>query len=369
MSKRIGIKIFISLILICITSMKSYGITEPIKDSKEIIDAKKEIPAEITIEKNIFNRTFEKEFDKGPIKDIKLIAGHIGYYLLTRENGAGTTHNEIDNNLPLFGLNGHFNDGTKYQFTWLPWYKIKNYEAQRHRIFQYFVQKQIGEHHKLTLGQDRTPVGMEGSTSMFVLPTGRRSLIAKKYNNITAIGVKVDGNWDHFEYKAGVFDSGRMLKNNFDEAPEFAVLAFFKPIKNNEKYGKFKIGGGYNFGKLDYEYDVLTFYSRYDYKKWHTDFEYNYADGYNSYVNSPDKSYGYYTSLYYDITKKLQVFTRIQALDPKKAVAGDKIRQLETGFNYFLRGEKLRFTASYVHTNNQTSADGNQLYFSTQLML
>lgn len=350
------------------SSLNAYGIVDT-PPKAPLADAKKQPEAiEIKVEQNIFNRTFEKKFDTGPIKDIKLIGGTIGWYLLNRVNGSHDVKEKIDNNLPLFGTNGHFRDGTKFQFTWLPWYKIKNYEKQRHRIWQYFVQKELNEHVKITVGQDRVPTGVEGSLSMFSLPTGRRALIAKQYNNVCAIGVRFDGKWDNFEYKAGLFDTGRQLKNTFKEPPEFAGLAFFKPIKNTDKYGNLKIGGGYSTGKLQHNYAVYTFYTAYDYKKWHMDYEYNYADGYNAYVNTSDKSYGWYNTLAYKLNKKVHLFTRYQGLDPNKEVQSDHKRMYEAGVNYYMRGKKLRLTASYGHVNSRSGADSNQLFVSTQVM-
>ena len=325
-------------------------------------------PVSIQVEQNIFNRNFEKTFDEGIIKDASLILGHDAMFNGFVPN-AGHAHNTINNQVSLYGVKGHFRDGTIYNFSFAPFYDYPQYSNFEHRLFEYYVKRPIDKHHQLTVGQQRVPTTLDGCSSIFRLSTGRRSQFGNKYNNITSIGAKVSGDWDRVEYQAGVFDTGRFLKDTFNSAPEFASLVSFKPIRNTQKYGKLKTGGSYTVGQRETSYSVYSGHAIYDYKKAHVDFEYAYANGYNGRFLSAAKSYGYYSTFMYDITPKVKAFYRFDTLNTNKSLAGKTTTEYTFGMHYYIKGNKARFTLSYIYANNQSTPDSNRFFSMLELLL
>ncbi|MEI8377061.1 MAG: hypothetical protein WCF95_00830 [bacterium] len=336
------------------------------------IEATKKQPdvVKLQIEENIFNKNFEKKFDTGVLRDIKMVGGQdIIYTFLKQSNGI--SHNVSDSEIGLWGVQGHFRDkaNTMFNFTMVPYMDIPNYEGQAHRLFEYYIRRPIDEHQTITVGQQRTPNTVEGSRSIFGLPVGRRAQFGGKYSNITSVGVQAAGSWDRIEYRAGIFDTGRFLKNAFETAPEYAALVSFKPIKNTQKYGKLKVGGSYNAGQREYSYNVSGVHLGYDYKKYHFDSEYAYANGYSGRSISNAKSYGYHTTLIYDLTPKVQAFCRLDTLNANTALRGQVCTEYTAGMHYYLKGKKARLTLSYIFTNNDVKPDSNRLFTMLELLL
>lgn len=338
------------------------------EEKPPLIEIKKE-PLELKAEENIFGRTeFKKTFDTGIVKDVKLIGNHdLIYQGFIQSNGV--SHNLIDDRTSLWGFQGHFRDGTIYNFTMVPFLNSPGYPDFQNRLFEYYLKKNVGKHHSITVGQQRTPNTFDGCRSSFGLPIGRRSQLGSTYNNIVAIGSKVTGDWDWVEYNAGVFDTGRFLQNTFDSAPEFDGLISFKPIKNTEKYGKLKVGGGYSGGKRETSYGVYSGHILYDYKKAHMDFEYAYANGYNGRTITANKSDSFYTTFIYKLTPKIEPFCRFDTFNANTALAGQRNTEYTFGMHYYLKGRKTRLTLSYIYANHETKPDSNKLFTMFEVLL
>lgn len=343
-----------------------------LKSEESLLQKTKKEPevVKLQIEENIFNKKFEKKFDTGVIKDIKLIGKQQFIYTGIKQSN-GISHAVSDNEIGLWGFEGHLRDkaNTFFLFDMLPYSDTPKYESQAHRLFEFYIKRPVDQHHSITLGQQRTPNTFEGSISAFNSPTGRRSQFASKYSNITSIGAKVSGDWDRVEYHLGVFDTGRFLKDAFEAPPEFAGLVSLKPIKNTKKYGKLKVGGSYNGGKRDYSYNVSSVHLLYDYKKYHFNSEYAYANGYSGHSISNAKSYGYQTTFLYDITSKIQSFCRLDTLNANTALNGQISTEYTAGIHYYLKGKKARLTLSYIHNNNDIKPDSNRLFSMLELLL
>ena len=339
------------------------------------LSQKKESPKFIRITpentgvENIFGKTeFKKTFKTGIVKDVALTGGHnFSYYGIRRSNG--TSSNLVNNEISLIGIEGHFRDGSYYKITSLPLHYDKGYPKAQNKLFEYYIEKNISEHQSITVGQQRTPNTLNGSASIFRLPTGRRSQIASTYSNICTLGTKISGDWNNFEYQAGIFDSGRFLQNTFEGIPELATRITFKPIKNNEKYGKLKIGGSYSGGKRETSYNVYSGHIYYDYKKSHFDFEYAYANGYNGHYISSNKSDGFYTTFIYKLTPKIEPFCRYDTIDADKSLAGQRNTEYSLGLHYYLKGYKTRLTLSYIHANHESKNDSNKIYTMLEILL
>ncbi len=339
------------------------------EETPPLIDIKKE-PKEINLhaDDNIFNYDFKKTFKTGIIKDVKLVGGHDFAY-----NGFiqsdGVSHNLIDNRTSLWGIQGHLRDDTIYNFTMIPFMNATGYPDFQNRLFEYYLRKKVGKHHTVTVGQQRTPNTVEGCRSVFGLPVGRRAQLGNTYSNICSIGTRINGDWDYFEYDLGVFDTGRFLQSTFQSAPEFAGLISVKPIKNTAKYGKLRVGGGYNGGKRETSYGVYSTHLLYDYKKAHMDFEYAFANGYNGRSISSNKSDSFYTTFIYKLTPKIEPFCRIDTLNANTSISGQRNTEYTIGTHYYLKGRKARFTVSYIYANHESRPDSNKLFTMFEVLL
>lgn len=323
----------------------------------------------LQVEQNIFNLPTEKKFDKGIIKDIKFVGGQDVILQTLMERGQNT-HTMADGKIFLFGVSGHFRDeaNTLFNITFAPTLDVPRYGHLENMLFEAYIDRKINAHTNLRIGQQRTPNLVEGSRSVFGLPVGRRARFASTYSNITAIGAQVFGNYDYFEYRAGVFDSGRFMKYTFDDMPEVAGLITFKPIKNKDKYGTLRIGGSYDVGRRGTDYHVVGAHAGYDYKKFHFDSEIGYADGYNSRSISTNNSYGYHTTILYDIHPKVQGFCRLDYLNPNTALTKVSSNEYSAGLHYYLKGKKARLTLSYIFLDNQTGVNSNRIFSMLELL-
>lgn len=335
----------------------------PEEKPSELIQKEKSEAVKLQAEENIFNKNFQKTFETGIVKDVELI-GRQAFSFTGFRASNGNAHSLLDGQTADYGFQGHFRDGTSFKFIMAP------FKASPIWAAEYTLKKSIGKHHAMTIGQQRTPVGIEGSSSSFGLATGRRSQFANKYANIRAIGSKISGDYTRIEYDLSVFDTGRCGSNVFEGAPEFAGLVSIKPIKDTKKYGKLKVGGSYNVGKRDYSYNVYSAHLIYDHKKFHTLSEYSVANGYNGSNNSCAQSYGYYTTLMYDITPKIQAFCRMDAFNANTALRAQRNNEYTAGMHYYLKGKKARLTLSYIFANgDSTKLDSSKVFTALELLL
>lgn len=317
----------------------------------------------LQLEQNIFNLPVEKKFESGILRDIKLVGGQdvvLQHFMPTGQ----VPHTFVDGKIFLIGINGHFRDdaNTQFNLTIAPTLQVDGYSHLENMLFEYYLNRQINKHVSLRVGQQRTPNLVEGSRSVFGLPVGRRARFAGTYSNITAIGAQVFGNYDRYEYRAGVFDSGRFMKYTFDDMPEVAGMLTFKPIKNTQKYGQLRIGGSYDVGRRHTDYSVVGAHASYDYKKLHLDSEFGYADGYSGRTISTNKSFGYHVTALYDIHPKVQGFCRLDYLNPNTALTKVASNEYTIGMHYYLKGKKTRLTLSYIFLDNQTGPNSNRLF-------
>lgn len=345
------------------------------EDAQESLIRKEKVKypiVNLNVKENLlFGRSFEKKFETGIFKDVKLIGGNNLIYTALNTGTRGTL-NTATNEVFLFGLQGHIRDkhNTMFNVTYVPTLSANGFhKRQYNRLFEYYLRRNVGEHHTVTVGQQRTPNLVDGSRSIFCLPIGRRSMIGSTFSNITAIGAQVQGNFDKVDYRAGVFDTGRFLVHSFESAPEYAGLVSFKPIKNTEKYGKLKVGGSVNAGKREYSYNVMGAHLSYDYKRWHFDSEYAYANGYSARSISNKKADGYHLTMIYDVNPKIQAFCRVDTLNSNRAVSNKVATEYTAGMHYFLKGPNARLTLSYIHANYEWQRSSNRLFTMLELLV
>lgn len=184
------------------------------------------------------------------------------------------------------------------------------------------------------------------------------------------VGARVKGNYDYIEYDLGGYSSDVYFTSFFPGA-EFAGWASIKPLAklDSEKYGVLKLGGGITTGQRHGDYFVSGAYAGYERQKFSADFEWAKADGYNGARGfSSNKAEGFYTTLGYKITPKLQLVTRYDQFKPNVDLSVVK-REYSAGMNYFIKGQALKVMLNYIFCQNNTSKDSHRILLGTQVLL
>ncbi len=226
-------------------------------------------------------------------------------------------------------------------------------------------------HHRLWIGNTRPPVGMEGGYSPYVLPFISRSQISRNFGTVRKLGGRISGNYSLFDYDLGLYSSDTYFQNFFP-GTEFVGWVNFKPLgKTGGKYGKLTLGGGVQNGNRDCDYTVTGAYVGYEYKKWLLNFEWADANGYNGPIGySVDKhASGFYSTLAYRFTPKLQGLIRYDQFDPNKNIANNNRKEYVAGLNYFIKGQALKLMLNYVFCQNDSAKDSHRLMLGTQILL
>ena len=225
--------------------------------------------------------------------------------------------------------------------------------------------------HRVQVGYQRPGNGMEGKISAYQIPFLYRSQISRNFGTVRKIGARVIGDYSLIEYDIGGYSSDTYMKSFFPGA-EFDGWVNFKPLgKTNGKYGKLKIGGGIQGGKRHTDYFLTGAYVSYEYKKFMVDFEWANANGYNgSSGHVSDKhAGGFYTTVSYRLTPKVQLLARYDQFDPDRHVRHNSKREYSLGINYFIKGPGLRLIFNYIFCQNDAAKDSHRLMVGTQILL
>ena len=232
----------------------------------------------------------------------------------------------------------------------------------------YIVNESI-PHHEVMIGNSRNQVGVEGGMSTTYVPFVLRSQIARTFANTRAFGARVIGNYSLADYSFALNSSDRFFKEFFPGA-EFTGWVNLKPLgKTDGKYGKLVLGGGLNAGKRHENYTVSGAYIGYNYKNFMINAEYSIADGYNARFFSTDKAEGFYTTIGYKLTPKIQIVGRFDQFDPNRDMSGDLRREYSAGINYFVKGQGMRILLNYVFCDYQNMENSHRLILGTQFLL
>jgi len=247
--------------------------------------------------------------------------------------------------------------------------------SSRNVVQNLFADMYIGTnkvpHHRFWVGNTRPPVGMEGGYSPYVLPFVARSQISRNFGTVRKLGARVSGDYSLVDYDLGIYSSDTYFQEFFP-GTEFVGWVNFKPLgKTDGKYGKLKIGGGLQSGDRNTDYTVTGAYIGYEYKKWLLNFEWADANGYNGPIGyAVDKhASGFYSTLAYRFTPKLQGLIRYDEFDPNKDIAHNNKREYSVGFNYFIKGQALKLIMNYVFCQNDATKDSHRILLGTQILL
>jgi hypothetical protein len=226
-------------------------------------------------------------------------------------------------------------------------------------------------HHRIWLGNTRPRVGFEGGYSPYTLPFMLRSQISRNFGSVRRLGLRVTGDYSLVDYDFGVYDSSTYFQS-FMPGSQFIGWVNFKPLGLTDgRYGRIDMGGGIQAGSQDTSYCVSGAYLGYKYKKWWLNFEYSDADGYNGPIGYvvDKKASGFYSTLAYRFTPKVQGLLRYDEFDPNKNLSGDKRREYTAGINYFIKGQALKFVLNYVFCQNDVTKDSHRFVLGTQVLL
>ena len=327
--------------------------------------------------KGLLEDTMKMTFTKGPIESI---APWVDFNGCFQNIWAGDDYKNTTAgiNFQDVGINGKFrtNDdpasGKKTVFrimfntgkelvgnTYLQSFLADNY------IMRYWTKDD-----QVLVGYSRDAIGIEGGESPFTIPFFGRSQISRTYGNVRALGVKAQGVHKLYDYNIGGFSSGRYFKDFFPGA-EFVGLFSIKPLGLTDgKWGKLTMGGSFNAGNAESHYCVSGAHLIYDYKRLKASFEYATADGSNGSTGfSPNSSEGYYGTLAYRVTPKLQLLARYDKFDPNKNAMNDIRTEYTAGINYFVKGQALKLMLNYVYYTVENGTYGSRIMAGTQIIL
>ncbi|MCQ2744461.1 MAG: porin family protein [bacterium] len=269
------------------------------------------------------------------------------------------------------GVDGKFRGGKsdfRVLFTHSP---LSSRNLLRNSFSDIYIGTNKIKNHRIQVGYQRPASGIEGKMSSFQLPFVYRSQISRTFGTVRKAGARVIGNYSLFDYDIGGYSSDTYFKSFFPGA-EFAGWINIKPLgKTNGKYGNLKIGSGIQSGRRDTDYTVSGFYIGYDYKKFMANFEWANANGYNgrSGHTSNKHASGFYTTLGYMITPKVQVLARYDELDSDKKTSNNSNREYSFGLNYFIKGQGLKLMLNYIFCQNDSAKDSHRLILGTQILL
>ena len=316
----------------------------------------------------LLNDLLTVDYDKGPVDRVHYYAkyrGNLSFNFF--DSDLDTEYNTTSIDVGMIGkLNPEYKTDFKLQLKFTP---TKDFTFFQQLISDAYIVNSAIPHHKIMLGNSRNQVGVEGGMSTSAIPFVVRSQIARTFGNTRAFGARLIGNYSLVDYSFAANSSDRYFKEFFPGA-EFTGWVNFKPLGlTNGKYGKLVIGGGLSAGKNHNQYTIGGAYVGYTYKNFMANAEYSIADGYNGRVESDKKATGFYTTIGYKITPKIQIVSRFDQFDPNRDITGDIRREYSAGINYFIIGQSIKVLLNYVYCDNQQAKDSHRIILGTQLLL
>lgn len=317
----------------------------------------------------LFEETLTKHFDNSIIDTMHLF----GYYR------AGLTMDIEDDDEDLnytfssisTGVNGKFKDGKTFYEARVRFNPKHNYTFFQYLPSNMYIANTSIPHHTILLGNARTPTGHEGGMSLTNLQFMNYSQISRNFGNIRKVGLRLKGDYEYIDYDLGGYSSDTYFRKFFPGA-EFAGWVNLKPLgtHNKDKYGLLKVGGGITSGQNDTNYFVSGAYVGYEYKKLTADFEWAKANGYNGSKGISTKhAEGFYTTLGYKITPKIQTVARFDQFTPNLNKSNDIRREYSAGINYFIKGQSLKVMLNYVFCQNDLIRNSHKIILGTQILL
>ena len=308
-----------------------------------------------------------KKFETGIFETMHLFGYYRGAADIDVSEGGDTLY---DFSAIQAGINGKFRGGQNFYEARFRFDHQDGYSFMQALPIDIYIANASIPHHTIILGNTRTPTGYEGSRSDTIIPFVARAQISRNFGNTRKLGLRVKGNYDLLEYDIGGYSSDTYFRSFFP-GTEFSGWLTLKPLgKTNGKWGKLNLGGGVTTGENNTSYTVSGLYAGYEYKNFMANFEYAYADGYNgARTISTNKAEGFYSTVGYKITPKLQLLARYDQYTPDKNFQDDIRREYSAGINYFIKGQALKLMLNYVFCQNDLFEDSHRIILGTQVIL
>lgn len=337
--------------------------------SEKLLDAYKLEVTRTDVPNPLLKEVLTKNFEKGPLESVHLwgaLQMH-GTYEMPEGSDSDLTY---DVGLINILLDGKFKGG-KEGFRIM----LDPTPQNKRPFFQPFLQDAYIEskripHHTIIAGNQRPAVGVEGAQSPYTLPFISRSQISRNFGTIRKFGLRVKGDYDLISYDLGGYSSDTYWREFFPGV-EFDGWVNLKPLaKTDGKYGKLTTGGGITAGQKGTDFFVAGAYIGYEYKRFSTCFEWAKANGYNGAAGLSTKhASGFYTTVAYKVTPKLQALFRYDQFDPDVTVDHNNKREYSAGLNYFIKGQALRLIVNYVFCQNDNKPDTHRIMLGSQILL
>ena len=318
---------------------------------------------------------FTHKFDEDSIMDrTQLWAGYNGDIgLLFNDDGMSHEHttNHYDINTINVGYDGFLKNNNADFRVMINIAPFSSRNVIQNLFADMYIATNKIPHHRVLVGHSRPPVGLEGAYGPFVLPFLARSQISRNFGTVRKLGARISGNYSLMDYDFGVYSSDTYFQEFFPGA-EFIGRVDFKPLgKTDGRYGKLLFGGSMDAGHRDNNFCVVGAHIQYDYKRFMANFEWAQANGYNGPSgHSTDKhASGFYTTLGYMLTKKLQLIARYDQFDPDRNIDHNNKREYSVGLNYFIKGQGLRLILNYIFCDNDRGKDSHRIMLGTQILL
>lgn len=320
--------------------------------------------------KGLLEDTMKMTFEKGPIESISPWIDYNGAFsdIWSGANYQNTTYGI---NFSDVGINGKMRDGkTIFRVMISPVRYVEGNTYFQSLFADNYIVRQVSKHNKVLVGNTWVPNGIESKESPLTIPFFARSQISRTYGTSRAIGAKLMGDYDLIEYHLGGYSSERFFKDFFP-GPEFAGIVSLKPLgKTDGRWGKITVGSSMDAGNAESRFFVAGAHLIYDYKRLKASFEYASADGSNGSTGfSANQSEGYYGTLAYRITPRLQALVRYDNFDPNKNRANDIRTEYTAGINYFVKGQALKLMLNYVYYTVENGLYGSRIMAGTQIIL
>lgn len=318
---------------------------------------------------SLFKKYTTREFETGPVEKLYLWGAYQGNFD-TLINKGGNGHFFYDPALINIFLDGQFRGGKEGFRIMADPTPQDNRPFMRHLLQDaYFYTKRI-PNHTIMVGNSRVGLGDEGRSSSFVLPLVNRAQISRNLSNVRKFGVRVKGNYRLVDYDIGGYSSDTFFREFFP-GTEFTGWVNLKPLGMTDgRYGKLTTGGGISSGHNNIHYFLSGVYLGYEYKRFWTKFEYMDSNGSNSQVGPCSlRASGWFGTIGYKITPKLEFIARYDSFDPNKNVHNDRTNEYTAGLTYYLKGQALRLMLNYVYCQNESIKDSHRIIVGTQIIL
>ncbi|MCM1339135.1 MAG: OprO/OprP family phosphate-selective porin [Muribaculaceae bacterium] len=319
---------------------------------------------------SLFSDQLTKKFENGPLESLHtwgVVQGNFDTMMEESENGYTKYNPALVNVL----FDGKFHGGNE-NFRLM----LDPSHQHNHSFMKQFVQDAYFEshripHHTILFGNSRTGTGYEGAQSPYTLPFINRSQISRNFANIRKVGLRVKGDYSFADYDIGAYSSDTFF-TEFMPGAEFDAWVNLKPLaKTNGKYGKLTTGGGIVTGERNStDYFTGGAYLGYEYKKFWTRMEYAISNGSNGATGLSNKHHqGWYVTLGYHITKKLELLARYDEFDPDKEISNNNTREYTAGINYYIKGQALKLILNYIFCQNDAKPNSHRILTGFQIAI